>query len=92
MRENAQTARRPRADRLPGTESGRLSFFRFDVFKVAGNGEPILIEVAQTLAAARARVIGLQEWFPGNYLIVSQATGKRMLIHVRGRKIKPKLS
>ena len=79
MRGNAQTARRPLADKLPETENGHLSFFLFDVFKVAGNGEPILIEVAQTLAAARARVIGLQEWFPGDYLIVGQATGIRML-------------
>ena len=86
MRENAQTARRLLADRLPGTENGHLSFFLFDVFKVAGNGEPILIEVAQTLAAARARVIGLQEWFPGNYLIVSQATGKTMLFTSAGEK------
>jgi|GraSoi_2013_60cm_1033757.scaffolds.fasta_scaffold05858_2 hypothetical protein len=86
MRENAQTARRSLADRLPGTEKGYPAFFRFDVFKVAGNGEPILIEVAQTLAAARARIIGLQEWFPGNYLIVSQATGKRMLFTSAGGK------
>ena len=86
MREGAQTARRLLADRLPGTEKGHLSFFLFDVFKVAGNGEPILIEVAQTLAAARARVIGLQECFPGNYLIVSQATGKTMLFTSAGEK------
>jgi hypothetical protein len=86
MRENAQTARPPLADRLPGTENGHPSFFRFDVFKVAANGEPILIEVAQTLAAAKARIIGLQEWFPGNYLIVSQATGKRMLFTSAGKK------
>ena len=89
MRENALTARRPRANRLPGTENGHLSFF---LFKVAGNGEPILIEVAQTLAAARARVIGLRECFPGDYLIVGQATGKRMLFTSAGEKIKPKLS
>jgi hypothetical protein len=86
MRESAQTARRPRADRLPATENRHVSFFRFNVFKVAGNGEPVFVEVAQTLTAARARVIGLQEWFPGNYLIVSQATGKRILFTSAGEK------
>ncbi len=86
MRENAQTARRPLANRLPGTENGHLSFLLFDVFKVAGNGEPILIEVVQTLAAASARVIGLRECFPGDYLIVSQATGERILFVARRDK------
>ena len=50
----------------------------FGVFKVAGNGEPILLEGTRSLGAAVARVVGLREWFPGEYLIVSQATGERI--------------
>lgn len=51
----------------------------FDVFKIAGNGEPILVEGAPTLDAAVARVMGLRASFPGEYLIVSKATGRRIL-------------
>jgi hypothetical protein len=58
--------------------------FVFDVFKIAGNGEPILIEATQDLKAAVTRVTSLRRNFPGDYLIVSQATGKRILFTSRG--------
>jgi hypothetical protein len=51
----------------------------FDVFKIAGNGEPILVEGDPTLDAAVVRVVGLRACFPGEYMIVSQATGRRIL-------------
>ena len=50
----------------------------FDVFKVAGNGEPVLIEATQSLKSAMARVLALRESFPGDYLIISRATGRRI--------------
>jgi hypothetical protein len=56
----------------------------FDVFKIAGDGEPVLIQGAQSLKAAVTRVTSLRESFPGDYLIVSQATGKRTLFTSRG--------
>ena len=56
----------------------------FDVFKIAGNGEPILVEGVPTLEAAIARVMGLRACFPGEYLVVSKATGRRMLFTRHG--------
>jgi hypothetical protein len=50
----------------------------FDVFKLAGNGEPVLIEAAQSLKAAMTRVLALRQSFPGDYVIISRATGRRI--------------
>ncbi len=90
MRENAPPARPTLADRqVPAsssTEHGHLSSFfqaAFDVFKIAGNGEPILIEGEPTLDTAVARVVGLRAYFPGEYMIVSQATGRRILFTIK---------
>ena len=56
----------------------------FDVFKVGQNGVPVLLEGAENLDAAIGRVIGLRESFPGDYVIVSQATGRRILFTSKG--------
>jgi hypothetical protein len=56
----------------------------FDVFKLAQNGEPVLLEGAKNLDAAITRVIALRENFPGEYLIVSQATGRRIVFTSNG--------
>ncbi len=56
----------------------------FDLFKIAGNGEPVLLEGAATLDAAIARVVELQACFPGEYMIASQATGRRILFTKQG--------
>jgi hypothetical protein len=56
----------------------------FDVFKIAGNGEPILVEGVPTLDAAIAHVMSLSASFPGEYLIISQATGRRILFTRHG--------
>ncbi len=60
----------------------------FHVFKLAQNGEPVLLEEAQDLDAAMARVMSLRESFPGEYLVVSQATGSRIVFTSNGG-IKP---
>ena len=52
----------------------------FDVYKLAQNGVPVLIEGAQDLDAAITCVISLRKTFPGEYLIVSQATARRVLL------------
>src|SRR5712672_1256388 len=56
----------------------------FDVFKIAPNGEPVLVEGAFSLDAAVARVVRLGECFPGEYVIASQATGRRILFTKQG--------
>ena len=57
---------------------------RFDVFKIAPNGEPVLVEGASSLDAAVARVASLGECFPDEYVIASQATGRRILFTRQG--------
>ena len=49
----------------------------FDVFKIGGNGEPILLEAVQSLEDAMGRVIVLRESLPCDYVVVSQVTGKK---------------
>jgi len=56
----------------------------FDIFKIAQNGERVWLEAAQALDAATARVYALRESFPGDYMILSQRTGKRIVFTARG--------
>jgi hypothetical protein len=56
----------------------------FDVFKVANDGSQILLEAADNLDAAISRVVALRVNFPGQYLIVSQATGRQILFTANG--------
>ena len=56
----------------------------FDVFKIVQSGTPVLVEGAEDLDAAIARVNALRQSFPGEYLIVSQATGKRIWFMANG--------
>ena len=56
----------------------------YDIVKVAGNGEPVWLEALSPLDAALARVTALQESFPGEYLLVSQGTGKRIQVTASG--------
>jgi hypothetical protein len=50
----------------------------FDVCKVAQDGTPVLLEGVENLDAAISRVIALRENFPGEYIIVSKATGRQI--------------
>ena len=72
---------RPRA--LPGAKNGDMTPI-YDVYKVAGNGEAVWLEAVPTLDAAMSRVGSLQENFPGEYLLVSQGTGKRIQVTAAG--------
>jgi len=56
----------------------------FDIFKIAQNGEHVWLEAAQSLDTATARVNALRETAPGDYLILSQSTGKRIVFTARG--------
>ena len=56
----------------------------FDIFKIAKDGDPVWIEAAQNLDAATTRVNTLRESAPGDYMILSQSTGKRIVFTARG--------
>jgi hypothetical protein len=56
----------------------------FDIFKIAQNGEYVWLEAAQRLDTATARVVALRESFPGDYIVLSQRTGKRIVFTARG--------
>jgi hypothetical protein len=57
---------------------------QFDIFKIAQNGEYVWLEAAQRLDTATARVVALRESFPGDYIVLSQRTGKRIVFTARG--------
>ena len=56
----------------------------YDIFKIAGNGERVWLETVQTLDAAMQRVSSLRANFPGDYLLVSQGTGKQIRLSAAG--------
>jgi hypothetical protein len=56
----------------------------FDLFKVAGNGDQVFIEATPSLKAGMARVLALRESFPGDYVIISRATGRRISLSAQG--------
>ena len=56
----------------------------FDIFKLAQDGVPVLLDAADNLDAAIAHVIALRDNFPGQYLIVSRGTGKKILFAASG--------
>ena len=56
----------------------------FDIFKIAQDGEPVWLEAAQSLDAATARVNALRVNAPGDYMILSQRTGKRIVFTAGG--------
>jgi hypothetical protein len=58
--------------------------FLFHVFKLAQNGVPVFVEGAPDLDAAISRVNALRENSSGDYVIVSQATGRRILFTANG--------
>jgi hypothetical protein len=56
----------------------------FDIFKIGKDAQPIWVEAAQTLESATARVDLLRQSAPGDYMILSQSTGKRIVFTARG--------
>ena len=56
----------------------------FDIFKLVQNGEPVWLEAAQNLESATARVQLLQQQSPGDYMIYSHKTGKKIVFNARG--------
>ncbi len=58
----------------------------FEVFKIDGNGKAILLEAVQSFEAAMALVIVLRESLPGDYVVVSQVSGKKIIHRERHHK------
>jgi hypothetical protein len=52
----------------------------FDIFKLDPDGNAHWVEAAQDLEAAKVRVSSLAQVFPGEYAIVDNATGEKLLI------------
>lgn len=57
---------------------------RFDIFKKESQGEHCWIETAMDLEAAKARVKALGSTAPGEYMVLNQSTGSRIVIKVAG--------
>ena len=56
----------------------------YDIFKMTGNGEQVWLEAVQNLEAAMRRASALQKNFPGEYLLISQGTGKTIRLGANG--------
>jgi sarcosine oxidase gamma subunit len=56
----------------------------YDIFKTEPNGSSRWIEAASTLDGAKARAQTLAAVSPGEYLIVSQRTGNRLVMKSNG--------
>ena len=56
----------------------------FEIFKLVESGEPVWLEAAQGLESAIARVEVLQQQAPGDYMVYSHRTGKRIVFNARG--------
>ena len=52
----------------------------FDIFREQPDGNTYWIEAAEDLEAAKARARVLVEHFPGQYVIVDNATGEKTFI------------
>ena len=59
--------------------------YPFDIFKITEKGELIWLEALPTLDAAMTRVRLLKASFPGEYMIYSQSTGKKIHLMADGR-------
>ena len=56
----------------------------FDIFRTETNGGVLWIESAATLQDARARVQELGMRSPGEYLLLNQETGNKLVIRLDG--------
>jgi hypothetical protein len=56
----------------------------FDIFRTETNGGVLWIESAATLESAKARVQELGKRSPGEYLLLNQETGNKLVIRLDG--------
>jgi hypothetical protein len=56
----------------------------FDIFRTETNGGVLWIESAATLQDARARVQELGMRSPGEYLLLNQETGNKLVVRLDG--------
>jgi hypothetical protein len=56
----------------------------FDIMRIAPNEDLMLIEAAESLEVAMVRAVALRDSVPGDYIVVSQVTGKKLLFTAGG--------
>ena len=56
----------------------------FDIFQSESNGSVLWLESAATLEDAKARIQQLALRSPGEYLLVNQDTGNKLVIKLEG--------
>lgn len=57
----------------------------FDIFKIGTDGKPSWLETAESMDLAMAQVNALRAAnLPCHYIILSQATGKRIVVTAKG--------
>jgi hypothetical protein len=56
----------------------------YDIFRTEPNGSSRWLEAASTLDDAKARIQAMAAIAPGEYLIVSQRTGNRLVMKFNG--------
>jgi hypothetical protein len=59
---------------------------QFDIFYVEAGGATHWIEVTRSIESGQARIQELAAGAPGEYLIVSQETGHKTVVHANPRK------
>ncbi len=52
----------------------------FCILKLRGEGSPHIVEAAQTLDAAKARVTALAESWPGEYVIIRKSPKRGVIL------------
>ena len=60
-------------------------FDLFDIFKVSEDGSLVWVETAPDLEVARSNVNGLQTTSAGDYVVINQKTGSKLVIQYSER-------
>ena len=72
----------PRSKESRSTRRASLSA-PFNIFKQQPDGNAYWIAAAEDLESAKARVLDLLESFPGQYVIVDNATGEKTFVPMK---------
>lgn len=69
---------------LDACEGGNYMIPPYDIFRTEPNGSSRWVEAASTLDEAKARIQAMAAISPGEYLIVSQRTGNKLVMKFNG--------
>jgi hypothetical protein len=65
-------------------DPGKIMTVPFDIFQAESDGSVLWLESAATLEDAKARIQQLAVRSPGEYLLVNQETGNKLVIKLEG--------